>query len=82
MALWFKAKTYGYGWCPCNWKGWAVIAVYLIVLVAFIRYCFSFGENFDVRLYLAGVGALTGALVLVAYKKGEPAHWRWGEPKK
>ena len=82
MEIWFKAKQYGYGWYPANWKGWLVIAVYLVALGSFIAYCFSFGESFNVWLYLAGVAVLTGTLIYVCRKKGEPAHWRWGEPKK
>jgi hypothetical protein len=79
MDLWFKAKTYGYGWYPANWKGWIVIAVYLIALASFIRYCFSFGEDFNVWLYLSGVVALTAILIFICYKKGESARWRWGK---
>ncbi len=79
MKYWFKAKTFGYGWYPVSWQGWLVLAAYFIVLSVFVLYNVSFGENMDVWSYLAGVFIITAALIYICYKKGEPAHWRWGK---
>jgi hypothetical protein len=79
MNYWFKGKRYGYGWYPATWQGWLVLAVYLIILGAFVAYNVSFGENFNVLLYLAGVFFITAALIYICYKKGEPTRWRWGK---
>ncbi len=79
MEYWFKAKKFGYGWYPSTWQGWLVLAAYLAVLTVFVLYFVSQGENFNVLEYLAGVVILTSALIYVCYKKGEPAHWRWGK---
>ena len=27
--IWFKRKTYGYGWTPATWQGWLIIAVWI-----------------------------------------------------
>ena len=33
--LWFKAKTYGYGWYPVTWQGWLVILIYVLGVAGF-----------------------------------------------
>ena len=32
--LWFRAKRYGWGWYPCSWQGWAVLAMYVFALLS------------------------------------------------
>jgi len=75
---WFKAKTYGYGWCPATWQGWLIILVYLIVFVA-LAYIFETNIGKYLVLYLISVFISTGLLIYISYKKGEPAKWRWGK---
>lgn len=82
--LWFKAKCYGYGWYPATWQGWLVLGVYLVVLIAaeivFIRN--TTAEHYSlwhIAMYLVFVALITGVLIWISYKKGEPAHWRWGK---
>lgn len=47
---WFKAKTHGFWWTPENWKGWTVVTLWVLVVVATVKYAFigvsSFGEGF------------------------------------
>lgn len=31
---WFEAKTYGIGWKPVTWQGWAVSLAYLAFIIA------------------------------------------------
>lgn len=78
--LWFKAKRYGYGWYPSSWQGWAVIAVYLGLMVILSLQIDTPHPNSQmlVRFLLPGI-VLTIVLVAVAYAKGEPARWRWGD---
>jgi hypothetical protein len=73
---WFPAKRYGWGWGPpTTWQGWAVIGGYIATIsvlplvVPPDRQPVAFG---GVLL------ALTAALILVCYAKGEPPRWRWG----
>jgi cellulose synthase/poly-beta-1,6-N-acetylglucosamine synthase-like glycosyltransferase len=32
-TIWFKNKTYGYGWTPATWLGWGITIVYIIILI-------------------------------------------------
>ena len=70
--FWFKAKTYGYGWAPATWQGWATIILYVATVVSI----FLFTKNI---LFLI---PFTILLLAIAYLKGEPAKWRWGNREK
>ena len=89
--LWFKSKTYGYGWYPATWQGWLVLGGYVLGLLG--AYFFFLhgaittpGDKHDIPRavweFLACDFTLTGALILVAYKTGEKAEWRWGSGSK
>jgi len=73
---WFAAKRYGWGWgLPLCWQGWAVLAVFVALLMAgsvFLSPATRPGA------YVGFVALLSGALVGVCYWKGEPPKWRWG----
>jgi hypothetical protein len=28
---WFEPRTFGYGWTPASWEGWAVTLVWMVV---------------------------------------------------
>ena len=34
MPRWFRKKTFGYGWTPCTWQGWAVMVLFIAVALA------------------------------------------------
>jgi len=74
---WFKANKNGYGWHPANWKGWAILLLYVLFLV------YSFWEvdlqshsasdtliNFFPRFLL-----FTAILTIITYLKGESITW-------
>lgn len=71
--LWFKRKTYGYGWTPATWQGWAVIIIWLISFYFVIT-----GINSEL-VKLVSILILTGILIFVSYKKGEKPKWQWGK---
>ena len=71
--LWFKRKTYGYGWTPVTWQGWTVIIVWLISFYLVIT-----GVNSEL-IKLVSILILTGILIFVSYKKGEKPKWQWGK---
>jgi hypothetical protein len=29
--VWFKPRTFGYGWSPASWEGWAVTMVWTVL---------------------------------------------------
>lgn len=78
--LWFRRKTYGWGWTPSTWQGWVVIALYLLFVFPIFFYS-------DDNLHSASdtlLGAvlpfiiLTSGLIFICYKKGESPKWQWG----
>ncbi|MDD5649887.1 MAG: hypothetical protein PHF86_05610 [Candidatus Nanoarchaeia archaeon] len=78
--LWFRAKKYGYGWYPINWKGWIVILIYVILLISWITLFFNFYSlEKNWIIYLIGIFILSSILVFISWKKGEKARWRWGD---
>jgi hypothetical protein len=77
--LWFKAKTYGWGWIPATWEGWAVILVYVILfawVMKDVKVASSVGMYFFLKIVM-----LTTALIAISYVKGEKPGWRWGSQK-
>jgi len=47
---WFRATTHGFWWTPENWKGWTIVILWVLVVIATVKYAFigvsSFGEGF------------------------------------
>ena len=72
--LWFKAKHYGWGWCPCSWQGWLLILAWVILFtLAVIKMDHEWLKN------LIFIFVFTGILIWICYKKGEKPRWRWGK---
>ncbi|WP_338069195.1 hypothetical protein [Pararobbsia silviterrae] len=73
-VYWFPAKTSGWGWgIPVRWEGWAVLAVYVMLLVA--AGAVFRPDRHRVR-FLLSVVVISAALVAVCWLTGEPPHWR------
>lgn len=80
MKLWFKAKTFGYGWYPVSWEGWVTLLIYLVVVVGLgVMLDRSPQANSDLVLFFSSIAAATIILILICVKKGEAARWRWGK---
>lgn len=80
--LWFKRRRFGYGWTPSTWEGWAVLGVYLLIVLipAFIlKDAHSNSANKEAFFYLGYVLIATGCLLLITYKKGPKPKWRLGK---
>ena len=75
---WFKAKTYGYGWYPATWQAWLIILVYLAIFIVLASLFESNMEKY-MAFYFISIFVITGLLIYISYKKGEPAKWRWGK---
>lgn len=73
--LWFKAKSYGWGWYPVTWSGWFVVLLYVVTLMAT-----SFLTNGG-TLMLILFCVETAAIIFISYAKGEKPEWRWGGKK-
>lgn len=71
--LWFRRKTYGWGWYPSSWQGWIIIAVGILLIVLS-----SLLLESHPSLYFISVFSLVGLIVLIAYLTGEKPKWQWG----
>ncbi len=82
--LWFRAKTYGWGWTPSSWQGWLIVALWCAVYAGIIAVCdMWFHESWSGTLVAIVVGFVwVWVLVYISYKTGEPPHWRWGKDTK
>lgn len=73
---WFPAKRYGLGWgVPLTWQGWAVLIAYVALLISGALLI-----DIDQQIigWLSYVIGLTGALLVICWRTGEPLRWRWG----
>ncbi|HEY1037120.1 MAG TPA: hypothetical protein VGE62_00895 [Candidatus Paceibacterota bacterium] len=78
--IWFARKTYGWGWTPVTWQGWAAVALYVLIVAAA---ALSVGPEsspaeFAFTFFLPIVLS-TIALIRIGYKKGESPRWQWGK---
>ncbi len=81
--LWFRAKTYGWGWFPASIEGWLVLAVFLVgvgadVLILKHRLAAS-GTGPAFTVFFAVLAVLLGALFAVCWLTGERPRWHWGD---
>jgi hypothetical protein len=80
--LWFRRKTYGFGWFPLTWQGWAVIAGYVAaVLLLALRVQPSWSARQMTLELFVPIAVLVVTLVIICIKKGEKPRWQWGDPK-
>lgn len=78
MSIWFKRKTYGFGWTPVTWQGWVVIFIYVVFLFLIL----SMVDNYTDALTwkkLVSIVLLSAGLIVICYKKGEKPKWQWGK---
>jgi hypothetical protein len=79
---WFRVKSYGVGYSPGSWEGWAAVAVFLLLAEGNARFTHTLFA--DPRQ-----GALVGAGIMIALRIGmvalvflrsdrAPMRWRWG----
>lgn len=81
MKLWFRAKTYGYGWTPATWQGWFVTLAYVVLTcgTAFLLDLLGVPEKIAVTIFIPLIIAYTVILLTICVKTGESAKWRWGK---
>ena len=74
--IWFKRKTYGWGWTPATWQGWVVTLVYVVLIASAVVDLDH--ESFKNILLIV---LATIVLIRICYKKGQKPRWQWGERK-
>lgn len=81
-GLWFKRKLYGWGWTPVKWQGWAVIALYVILITLFALTIDETSPQNEIWFtFVIPSTLLTVTLIRICYAKGEKPKWQWGEDK-
>ena len=79
---WFKARSFGWGWQPCSWQGWAVTLVFFVIILvmAFLMENYM-TEDQTVFALLFPLAICTAAFIRIAHATGEKPEWRWnGKP--
>lgn len=79
---WYKRRRYGYGWVPVTREGWAVILLFLILVLAGLLPLTHVPQH---RLagrpigYIIYILVLTAILYYICREKGPAPKWRWGK---
>jgi len=88
--LWFRKKSYGWGWHPASWQGWLVTILYVVlfvvsgVLFGAVTPSAVNGGGSTVAgfiLFFSWMALLTASLLAICYRFGETPEWRWGSKK-
>ncbi|MEI6660365.1 MAG: PspC domain-containing protein [bacterium] len=80
QKLWFRRKSFGWGWTPCSAEGWLVMLVYLVgilKIVLWAKYIQASGPDALCTLVMPFV-LLTSILICICHIKGEDPKWQWG----
>ena len=80
MDLWFRRKTFGWGWYPCTWQGWLIMVLWIYITVRmFMNIDKISNSTSDTILgFFVPLIALVGLLLLISWGTGEKPSWRWG----
>jgi len=83
-TLWFRTRTYGWGWTPATAEGWLVFAVFVAgVIVNVVIFEYRKRGGGDARSatisFLVWLAVLVAALVTICWATGERPRWHWGD---
>lgn len=80
-TIWFRRKSFGWGWQPVTWQGWVIMVVYLVVIMkAFFIANMNAHSGSDALIGFALPFIIfTTILIVICYKKGEKPRWQWGK---
>jgi len=80
---WFRNKTYGFGWYPSCWQGWAALAVYLLVVFITMPIVASITatESMVALIFATAVFIETAIFLFITYKKGDKLEWKLWQKK-
>jgi hypothetical protein len=79
--LWFKEKSYGWGWQPASWEGWVVLLAYIIACIkTFVFLDRRSHSGSDTLINFAPLFIIYSVILLaICYKTGAKPRWRWGK---
>ncbi len=81
-TLYFKRKSYGWGWTPVTWQGWGITIVYVVILIVLSSSVDWNNQKEIMLMFVLPLIILTTAFIGIAYKTGEKPRWQWGNQKK
>lgn len=78
--IWFRRKTYGWGWTPITWEGWLVtlVVVAIPILIRLTAKALEYEKSTQYFYTWASVPILFMALILICFRYGEKPKWQWG----
>ena len=81
--LWFRAKTYGWGWTPCSWEGWLTLVLFSVYMIwNFFRIDrASHSGSVTLSDLIPEIVSAVILLIAICYARGEKPSWRWGKKK-
>jgi hypothetical protein len=84
--LWFKNKTYGYGWTPASRNGWIVILIFVTFLLLQVvdlvnKLEAGMNSTLSVLFYIFNLALALITFWTVAILKGEKPRWSWKTKK-
>lgn len=78
--IWFKRKSYGWGWFPVTWEGWLTVGLYVLFMVLFfgkIDQTDALVEK-NLPIIIPVTTIATALLIALSYHFGESPRWQWG----
>lgn len=79
--LWFKKKTYGWGWTPSTWQGAVVVGLYLAALFLTVWFVRTGILQWSPKQLTMSLLAESALLIAITYAKGEKPSWSWGRSR-
>lgn len=78
--LWFREKSFGYGWYPISWQGWITTLIYAFAMTGYALEVNKHAHSNSDALFSVAIPfvVLTSLLLIICYLKGEKPEWRWG----
>jgi hypothetical protein len=78
--IWFKRKSYGWGWYPSCLSGWMAILGFFIAMIlsATIISNQTLNDTSFVMIFMPTVFILVLILFILCLLKGEKPCWCWG----
>jgi len=81
-GYWFKRKIFGWGWTPVRWQGWAILVIFVALILANAHRLQDQLDAGNTREFLIETSLLVIFLLVICWKTGEPPKWQFGFPKK
>ncbi|MFQ5474670.1 MAG: hypothetical protein ACE5DM_02435 [Candidatus Nanoarchaeia archaeon] len=78
MKRWFKSKSFGYGWTPCSWEGWAVTLGFVATLIAISVIFTAYGAKESPYIILS-IALAVAVMIKICFAHGEKPKWSWGK---